>query len=158
MLGYLEQFYERTSPLGSLTKVYSKLEGEFDTAFEEGQVPGWEDRGGGKLPGDQGNAMDLQAFDTVDELESLGEPAAALLSLLGHMLRWYSYPGTHVASSHKKQAGDGTLQPMAQGSCSVQVAFLNHICICEGQQHPCDSHHMVALAVSQMPADAAPWQ
>ena len=90
MLGYLEQFYERTSPLGSLTKVYSKLEGEFDTAFEEGQVPGWEDRGGGKLPGDQGNAMDLQAFDTVDELESLGKPAAALLSLLGHMLRWKS--------------------------------------------------------------------
>ncbi|DBB14656.1 hypothetical protein WJX82_004178 [Trebouxia sp. C0006] len=75
LLGYLEQFYERTSPLGSLTKVYSKLEGEFDTAFEEGQVPGWEDRGGGKLPGDQGNAMDLQAFDTVDELESLGADA-----------------------------------------------------------------------------------
>lgn len=102
MLGYLEQFYERTSPLGSLTKVYSKLEGEFDTAFEEGQVPGWEDRGGGKLPGDQGNAMDLQAFDTVDELESLGKPAAALLGLLG----------TRVASVDKKQAGDGTLQPL----------------------------------------------
>ena len=72
MLGYLEQFYERTNPLGSLKKVYSKLEGDFDSAFEEGQVPGWEDRGVGKLPGDQGNTIDLQAFDTVDELESLG--------------------------------------------------------------------------------------
>ncbi len=72
LLTYLEQFYERTNPLGSLAKVYGKLEGEFDSAFEEGQVPGWEDRGGGKLPGEQGNAIDLQAFDTVDELESLG--------------------------------------------------------------------------------------
>ena len=75
LLGYLEQFYERTNPLGSLTKVYSKLEGDFDSAFEEGQVPGWEDRGVGKAPGDDGNAIDLQAFDTVDELESLGEHA-----------------------------------------------------------------------------------
>ena len=59
--------------MGSLTKVYSKLEGDFDSAFEEGQVPGWEDRGVGRVPGDEGNAIDLQAFDTVDELESLGE-------------------------------------------------------------------------------------
>ena len=63
LLGYLEQFYERTNPLGSLKKVYSKLEEDFDSAFEEGQLPGWEDRG---------NTIDLQAFDTVDELESLG--------------------------------------------------------------------------------------
>ena len=35
-------------------------------------MPGWEDRGGGQLAGDPGNAMDLQAFDTVEELESLG--------------------------------------------------------------------------------------
>ena len=73
LLSYLEQFYDRTNPLGSLNKVYGKLEGEFDSAFEEGQVPGWEDRGAGMLPGQQGSAMDLQAFDTVDELESLGQ-------------------------------------------------------------------------------------
>ena len=73
LLTYLEQFYDRTNPLGSLTKVYGKLGFDFDSAFEEGQVPGWEDRGAGKLPGQQGSAMDLQAFDTVDELESLGQ-------------------------------------------------------------------------------------
>lgn len=73
LLTYLEQFYDRTNPLGSLTKVYGKLGFDFDSAFEEGQVPGWEDRGAGKLPGLQGSAMDLQAFDTVDELESLGQ-------------------------------------------------------------------------------------
>lgn len=53
--------------------MYGKLGFDFDSAFEEGQVPGWEDRGAGKLPGQQGSAMDLQAFDTVDELESLGQ-------------------------------------------------------------------------------------
>ena len=73
LLTYLEQFYDRTNPLGSMTKVYGKLGFDFDSAFEEGQVPGWEDRGAGKVPGQQGSAMDLQAFDTVDELESLGE-------------------------------------------------------------------------------------
>ena len=72
-MSYLETFYERTNPLGSLTKVYSKLEQDFDNSFEEGQVPGWEDRGAGRLPGEQENAIDLQAFDTVEELESLGE-------------------------------------------------------------------------------------
>lgn len=73
LLSYLETFYERTNPLGSLTKVYSKLEQDFDNSFEEGQVPGWEDRGAGRLPGEQESAIDLQAFDTVEELESLGE-------------------------------------------------------------------------------------
>lgn len=72
LLSYLEQFYDRTNPLGSLTKVYGKLGFDFDSAFEEGQVPGWEDWAAGKVPGQQGSAMDLQAFDTVDELESLG--------------------------------------------------------------------------------------
>lgn len=83
LLSYLEQFYERTNPLGSLTKVYGKLESEFDSAFEEGQVPGWEDRGGGKLPSDQGNGIDLQAFDTVEELESLGPAPVFMPSLPG---------------------------------------------------------------------------
>jgi len=119
LLGYLAQFYERTNPLGSLTKVYSKLEGEFESAFEEGQVPGWEDRGGGKLPGDQGNAMDLQAFDTVDELESLGKPGAALLSLLGHMLRWYSCCIT------SQEAGRRWHFAATQGTCRLQAALLN---------------------------------
>lgn len=73
LLTYLETFHERTNPLGSLTKVYSKLEQDFDNSFEEGQVPGWEDRGAGRLPGAQENAIDLQAFDTVEELESLGK-------------------------------------------------------------------------------------
>jgi len=154
LLGYLEQFYERTNPLGSLTKVYSKLEGELESAFEEGQVPGWEDRGGGKLPGDQGNAMDLQAFDTVDELESLGTPAAALLSLLGHMLRLYSCAGNHVASTYKKQAGDGALQPPT-GPVGCRWLSETYVCICEGQQQPCDSRHMVALAVGKMLPDTA---
>ena len=78
LLSYLEQFYERTNPLGSLKKVYSKLEGDFDSAFEDGQVPGWEDRGAGRVPGEQ--AIDLQAFDTVDELESLGKYAGSVQS------------------------------------------------------------------------------
>lgn len=65
--------------MGSLSKVYSKLEQDFDNSFEEGQVAGWEDRGAGRLPNEQENAIDLQAFDTVEELESLGTALQAML-------------------------------------------------------------------------------
>ncbi|GAB4814775.1 hypothetical protein N2152v2_001821 [Parachlorella kessleri] len=73
VVGYLEGFYQRTQPLAQLDKQYAKLEEEFGQAWEAGAVEGWEDRGvgGGQAPGAAGS-LDLDAFDSVEELEMLG--------------------------------------------------------------------------------------
>lgn len=81
LLRYLESFYERTQPLGSLEKVYGKLS-NFAERWEAGQVPGWADRGQGSAGEDSTAAIDVAAFASVEELETLGAPPAALLVLV----------------------------------------------------------------------------
>ena len=71
-MGYFESFYARTQPLGSLSKIYAKL-GDFEARFRAGDVPGWADEG--IANGDAAaNGLDMTAFATVEEVESLGEP------------------------------------------------------------------------------------
>ena len=127
LLTYLEQFYDRTNPLGSLTKVYGKLGFDFDSAFEEGQVPGWEDRGAGKLPGQQGSAMDLQAFDTVDELESLGEHHYPCMIV-------YAYAKEGFCSSPLAKVVRGiyiAVQQYHRGNCTLHCECYLLACFCE---------------------------
>jgi hypothetical protein len=54
-----------------------QLENEFSEAWKAGTVPGWEDRdagpGGGGADAAPAGALDLDAFDSPDELELLGE-------------------------------------------------------------------------------------
>lgn len=56
-----------------------QLETEFGEKWQAGQVAGWEDRGqGGQGAGaaaadGSSGALDLDAFDSADELEMLGE-------------------------------------------------------------------------------------
>lgn len=70
-MGYFESFYARTQPLGSLSKIYAKL-GDFEARFKAGEVPGWADKEGAN--GDAALAgLDMTAFATVEEVESLGE-------------------------------------------------------------------------------------
>lgn len=71
-MGYLESYYERTQPLSSLEKLYAKLAG-FDERFEAGEVPGWADRGEGPLTNESSAIIDLAAFASVEEVETLGE-------------------------------------------------------------------------------------
>ncbi len=76
LLSYLESFYQRTQPLASLSRQYSKLEEDLRHDWAEGTVPGWEDRGLGQQNGSAAAAdaaMDLEAFDSLEELETLGE-------------------------------------------------------------------------------------
>lgn len=73
LLGYLESFYERTQPLQQLQRVYKPLEG-FQADFEGGSVPGWEDRGEGRSVSEAEGQIDLDAFDTVEELLTIGNP------------------------------------------------------------------------------------
>ena len=57
-----------------------QLEAEFGEQWAAGGVAGWEDRGAGGAGGgaaDAPGALDLDAFDSADELEMLGECARA---------------------------------------------------------------------------------
>ncbi|KAK9906790.1 hypothetical protein WJX75_008099 [Coccomyxa subellipsoidea] len=91
LLRYMESFHERTQPLGSLEKVYAKL-GDFDALWAAGEVPGWADRGQGTAGEDASSAIDVAAFASVEELETLGpdrlkEALAALGLKSGGTLR-----------------------------------------------------------------------
>ena len=85
LVGYFESFYTRTQPLGSLSKIYAKL-GDFEARFRAGQMPGWAD--GGIANGDAAaNGLDMTAFATVEEVESLGEPLASHTLSASHCRR-----------------------------------------------------------------------
>ena len=73
LVGYFESFYARTQPLGSLSKIYAKL-GDFEAKFKAGEVPEWNDKGSGD-GSEPSNVLDMTAFATVEEVESLGEPS-----------------------------------------------------------------------------------
>ncbi|KAG1663564.1 hypothetical protein FOA52_013184 [Chlamydomonas sp. UWO 241] len=69
---YLLHFYERAQPLGHAPKGLSKLEEELKATWSKGEVPGWEDRGLGLVAGSSSIGLDLEAFDSVEELEGIG--------------------------------------------------------------------------------------
>lgn len=78
LAAYLESFHARTQPLADLDAQMRGAVAEFEEAWARGAVPGWEDRGAGgaAAAGGRGEvpegALDLDAFDSVDELELLG--------------------------------------------------------------------------------------
>ena len=52
-----------------------QMQSEFEEQWQAGSVPGWEDRGEGGQQADgaaASGALDLDAFDSADELEMLG--------------------------------------------------------------------------------------
>ena len=57
-------------------QVYAKLE-SFEEDWAAGRVPGWEDRGEGPAAAGATPAIDLEAFEAVEELETLGAPGSA---------------------------------------------------------------------------------
>lgn len=69
-----------------------QLEAEFADKWKAGQVAGWEDRGEGgaaaaAADGSSG-ALDLDAFDSADELEMLGEEWRDCGLVLGVLPGW----------------------------------------------------------------------
>jgi splicing factor 3A subunit 3 len=84
LLDYLVSFYERTQPLAQLRRQLDKLEEELKGQFEEGAVPGWEDRGVGHSGSSAEElGIDLEGFDTVEEVEIMGEGVAVFGSVGG---------------------------------------------------------------------------
>ncbi len=49
-----------------------QLEEELQERWAAGEIPGWEDRGMGQVAGSSSIGLDLEAFDSVEELESIG--------------------------------------------------------------------------------------
>eukprot|EP00955_Chlamydomonas_euryale_P116046 366393-Chlamydomonas_euryale.AAC.5 len=49
-----------------------QVEAELKQRWSAGEVPGWEDRGLGMVAGSSSIGLDLEAFDSVEELQSLG--------------------------------------------------------------------------------------
>lgn len=72
LTNYLEGFYERTQPLQALSKLYKPFE-DFEEQFEAGNISGWEDRGDGQLSSAAEGQIDLHAFDSTEELLTIGE-------------------------------------------------------------------------------------
>ena len=58
-------------------QVYAKLE-SYEEDWAGGRVQGWEDRGEGPAANGATAAIDLEAFEAVEELETLGAPMALL--------------------------------------------------------------------------------
>ncbi|KAG7673773.1 hypothetical protein KSW81_006964 [Nannochloris sp. 'desiccata'] len=81
LLAYLESFLQRSQPLAQLERQNRRLEEEFSAQWVAGEVYGWEDKGigGASADGDAvaaaaakaAGTLDLDAFDSVDELELL---------------------------------------------------------------------------------------
>lgn len=68
---YLEEYVIKVKPLLPLKEIISKLSDDFERMWENGQVPGWPKETGSVLS-NVGAPLDLSAFNSVDELASLG--------------------------------------------------------------------------------------
>ncbi len=52
-----------------------QVDEEFGPRWEAGKLPGWEDQGVGKtVEGESSDVLDVGAFASVEELETLGAP------------------------------------------------------------------------------------
>lgn len=74
LLQYLTDFHQRTQPLGNLKRIEEKVAADFEARFESGSIPGWEDKGEGVAATTAAQQLDLEAFDSTEELLALGMP------------------------------------------------------------------------------------
>lgn len=83
LLRYLISFHERTQPLKSAVRLMQEVEDEFEAKWDGGELLGWEDRAEGAVPEDTDLVIDVDAFDSPEELLELGvQPLAALQQLI----------------------------------------------------------------------------
>ena len=71
---YLLDFHRRSHPLQFIEPVLERSREAFAAAWDAGSVPGWEDRGMGHAAAPEGS-LDLDVFDTAEELQTLGSEA-----------------------------------------------------------------------------------
>eukprot|EP01026_Neomeris_dumetosa_P065367 TRINITY_DN6271_c0_g1_i3.p1 TRINITY_DN6271_c0_g1~~TRINITY_DN6271_c0_g1_i3.p1 ORF type:complete len:512 (-),score=69.91 TRINITY_DN6271_c0_g1_i3:269-1774(-) len=87
LIQYLGLFHERTKPLVEMDKMFKALDVEFQRFWAQGQIPGWEDKGGGiylEENEERHQLIDLDMYQSAEELESLsGETLKEALKALG---------------------------------------------------------------------------
>jgi len=91
LLSYLQSFYERSQPLSQIERAMQRTEEQFEAAWEQGQIYGWEDKardqgndsitncGGGDSSNNNNNdktaTIDFRKYPTVEKLMELGGDA-----------------------------------------------------------------------------------
>ena len=104
---YLLGFLQRTQPLQDSAAQVAKADEQFEADWAAGAVPGWADAGRGGPPSSAAaGALDVDAFDSVEELVQLGEGAQMPLA---------SQPGAQEPNS------------LANTVCTVQSASVGLI-------------------------------
>lgn len=73
LAAYLMGFHDRTQPLVLLDRQLAKAEEEARGAWAAGTLSGWEDRAAGSSAAAPAPLIDLEAFDSAEELETVGE-------------------------------------------------------------------------------------
>ncbi|KXZ48869.1 hypothetical protein GPECTOR_25g454 [Gonium pectorale] len=143
LLGYLCYFYERTQPLAQLQRTLAKVEEEFAPRWEQGQLPGWEDRGmGATAPSTSG--LELEAFSSAEELEILGaDRLKEALSSLGlkcggttkeRAARLWLLRDTPLDKLDRKHFAKGVVPPSAAAepaASSKQAAAARNVALLE---------------------------
>ena len=64
------------------------MEEEVQASFEAGTLPGWEDKGAGAQASTSSSGIDLEAFDSPDELESIGEHCSCRGVHRNELVKW----------------------------------------------------------------------
>ena len=72
LLQYVKDFHQRTQPLGNLKRIEERVTADFEARFESGSIPGWEEKGEGSEATRAAQQLDLDAFDSTEELLALG--------------------------------------------------------------------------------------
>lgn len=83
LLEYLQGFHKRTQPLIFLETILRKASEEFAEQWNAGVIQGWEDKGQVRVQVAGEGILDLEVFNSPDELATLG--AEAIKDALGKM-------------------------------------------------------------------------
>jgi hypothetical protein len=97
LLEYLKSFHARVKPVIFLENVVKKAEDEFDEQWRAGVIPGWEDRGVRAATVKGEGIVDLEAFDSALELETIGPEAG--LSIHSRVSDWLCGPSYRLSST-----------------------------------------------------------
>mmetsp|Transcript_40482 Transcript_40482/g.89949 ORF Transcript_40482/g.89949 Transcript_40482/m.89949 type:complete len:508 (-) Transcript_40482:699-2222(-) len=127
LCNYLKSFYERTQPLAQAQRQFAKMEEDVRGQWDAGTLPGWEDRGLRQISAaDAGSGLDLQAFDSSEELETIGaDRLKEALQALGlkcggtpkeRAQRLFLTKSTPLEQLDKKLFAKGVVAPSAQRS------------------------------------------
>ena len=140
LTAYLLDFRRRAAPLTFTVPILARAREVFAAAWDAGTVAGWEDRGVGHGERPEGT-LDLDVFETADELLTLGSEALKdALTRLGlkaggtdaeRAARLFSTKGKRLDELYKKLFVRGAAPPADQAAAARAVATARAIAALE---------------------------